>query len=326
MFTARAILAVAIALSVQSVTLAEEGEKNAESSPVKKEQQVERRSVSARVESAVGKGVGIRAAKVPGEFTIPEGMSATNFKYKFHDPKTMVKLEKLSPSNIYSMTEKRYISEAANRPDFSLPSGKYKFVVGGRPGAYGSLSFDVVPGDSTSVDTKGDPDVKTPGNRVKVDFTVTATDSFNPGATTQKASCEARVSKRAGQFVLTFDLSTLKMDGIPDDVIQQGLANMDSAETVWILQLAHKTTGITVIGTTRDRADWSDPVESSMKGYQRIDGTLSGQVNGRVLSGTGSSTGVTKPTRKGEGSYKATSTWQIENFPIPQNADSNKHD
>ena len=41
--------------------------------PPKIEQKVERRSVSARVESAVGKGTGIRAEKVPGEFTIPKG-------------------------------------------------------------------------------------------------------------------------------------------------------------------------------------------------------------------------------------------------------------
>ena len=149
MFTSRAILAIAIALSVQNTTLAEKGTKKADTPPPKKEQKVERRSVSARVESAVGRGTGIRAEKAPGEFTIPKGMTATNFKYRFHDPKSKIKLDKLTESSIYSITEKRYISEATNGPDFELPPGKYKFVVGGRPGAYGSLSFDVAPGKVT---------------------------------------------------------------------------------------------------------------------------------------------------------------------------------
>ena len=326
MFTVRTILAVVIALSVQTTILAEQEATKADRSPTREEQKVERRSVSARVDNAVGKGVGIRAEKVPGEFTIPEGMTATNFKYRFHDPKSKIKLDKLTGSSIYSITEKRYISEAASGPNFELPPGKYNFVVGGRPGAYGSLSFDVAPRDSTSVGTKGDPNSKIAGNRVKIDITVTATDSFNPGATTQKASCEAVVTRQGEQYVLTFDDSTLKMDGIPDDVIQMGLANMDSSETVWSLHLAQKNAATTVSGTTRERATWTDPLESSMKGYRRIDGTVSGQLNGRVLSGTGSSTGVTKPTRKGEGSFKATWTWQIENFPIPKSVGSNEPD
>ena len=165
MFTVRAILAVAIALSIQSTTLAEKEEKKADSSPTKEEQKVERRSVSARVDNAVGKGVGIRAEKVPGEFTIPEGMTARNFKYKFHDPKSKIKLDKLTESSIYSITEKRYISEAASSSDFQLPPGKYKFVVGGRPGASGSLSFDVAPSDNTSVVIKDNvPEADLPQN------------------------------------------------------------------------------------------------------------------------------------------------------------------
>lgn len=165
MLVLRAILTIAIAFSIQNTTLAEKEEKKAGSSPTPKEQKVERqtkeqkverRSVYARVESAVGKGVGIRADKVPGDFTIPESMTARNFKYKFHDPKGKIKLDKLTESSIYSITEKRYVSEAVNSADFELPPGKYKFLVGGRPGAYGSLSFDVAPGDSVSVVIKDD--------------------------------------------------------------------------------------------------------------------------------------------------------------------------
>ena len=138
-------------LSTCLLTCLEKETKKADTPLTKKEQKVERRSVSARVDNAVGKGVGIRAEKAPGEFTIPEGMTARNFKYRFHDPKSKIKLDKLSGSNIYSITEKRYVTEATSGPDFELPPGKYKFVVGGRPGAYGSLSFDVAPSDDVSV-------------------------------------------------------------------------------------------------------------------------------------------------------------------------------
>ena len=165
MLTARAILVIAISFAIQSTALAEKEEEKTNTPPPTKEQKVERRSVSARVESAVGKGAGIRAEKAPGEFTVPEGHTATNFKYSFHDPKSKVKLDKLTESSIYSITEKRYVTEAASGSDFELPPGKYKFVVGGRPGAYGSLSFDVAPGDSTSVVIKDNvPEADLPQN------------------------------------------------------------------------------------------------------------------------------------------------------------------
>jgi hypothetical protein len=133
-------LALLVAISIPAIALSDD-----------EENKVEQRSVSARVIHAVGEGVGIRAKKVPGEFTVPEGHTARNFRYRFHDSTTGLRLDKLSGSNIYSVTEKRYITEAANSSDFELPPGKYKFVVGGRPGASGSLSFEVVPGDHTPV-------------------------------------------------------------------------------------------------------------------------------------------------------------------------------
>ena len=103
--------------------------------------------------------------KLLAEFTIPKGMTATNFKYRFHDPKSKIKLDKLTGSSIYSITEKRYISEATSGPKFELPPGKYKFVVGGRPGASGSLSFDVVPSGNTNVVIKDDvPEADLPHN------------------------------------------------------------------------------------------------------------------------------------------------------------------
>jgi hypothetical protein len=145
MFSTRFALAVFVANLTATVAL-----------PADEEGKVERWSVSARVVRAVGEGVGIHAKKEPGAFTIPEGTTARSFKYRFHDPSSGLTLDKLSGSNIYSVTEKRYITEAADNPDLALPPGKYRFVVGGRPGASGSLSFEVGPGDDTSVVIRDD--------------------------------------------------------------------------------------------------------------------------------------------------------------------------
>ena len=144
----RAIMIVSAVLASSNVkqpVFADKTGGSAGASSKKVAQKMEHRSVSARVVSTLSEGTGIRAKKIPGEFTILEGSTATNFKYHFHDPKTNVKLDKLSGSSIYSVSKGRYVIGAANSPDFSLPPGRYKFVVGGSPGAYGSLSFDVGP-------------------------------------------------------------------------------------------------------------------------------------------------------------------------------------
>lgn len=134
--TARFALALAVAISLSNFALGED-----------EKARVERRSVSARVVGGAGEGVGIHAKKVPGEFTVPEGRTAGNFKYRFHDPNTDFTSDRLTRSSIYSITEKRYIREAEGNPKLELPPGKYRFIVGGRPGAYGLLSFQLVAGE-----------------------------------------------------------------------------------------------------------------------------------------------------------------------------------
>lgn len=141
MFAARFPLVLVVAIVVPSVSLSDDGASKAQ-----------RRSVSARVVHAVGEGAGIRAKKQPGKFTVPEGHTATNFKYSFRDPTSNRTLDKLTASSIYSVSEERYVSEAADSPDFALPPGEYKFIVGGGPGASGSLSFDIAPGHAKADD------------------------------------------------------------------------------------------------------------------------------------------------------------------------------
>lgn len=109
----------------------------------------EGRTVRARVKHASGIGTGIRAERVPGPFTVPEGCVATGFKYHFHDPADDYTSTRLGKANIYSITRGKWIEVAGGDPHSTLPPGKYKFVVGGLPGAYGSLSFKIVPTTET---------------------------------------------------------------------------------------------------------------------------------------------------------------------------------
>ncbi len=135
---------------------------NAPGTAVAKE---ETRTVTARVDSGSGSGAGIHAAQVPGTFTVPEGHVATNFGYHFHDPSSDYTSTSLGSSNIYSMTHGRRIGEAEGNPNFQLPPGKYKFVVGGRPGAYGSLRFRLVPtAGSEEEDPHAADHARLPGN------------------------------------------------------------------------------------------------------------------------------------------------------------------
>jgi len=110
------------------------------------------------VEAGVGyptnSGIGIQAERRPGEFTVPKGSQATKLKYSFADPKLDYASTKLRGSNIYSVTEKRFMRELDTAPNFALPPGDYKFVVGGSPGATGKLSFMTVP--TTTADPSSD--------------------------------------------------------------------------------------------------------------------------------------------------------------------------
>jgi len=111
-------------------------------------------TVQAGVGYPAGPGIGIQAERQPGEFTIAKGSQATKLKYGFSDPKLDYTSTKLRGSNIYSVTEKRFMRELDSDPTFALPPGDYRFVVGGTPGATGTLSFTAVPESGTSLPPK----------------------------------------------------------------------------------------------------------------------------------------------------------------------------
>ncbi len=145
-------VAVAVLLVAPSTLLsgAEKGQKSSD----KDQAQGTPHTVQAGVGYATGAGVGIQAEKQPGSFTIPKGSQATKLKYSFSDPKSDYTSTKLRGGNIYSVTEKRYMRELDTDPNFVLPPGEYKFVVGGSPGATGSLSYTTVPSSGTNLPPK----------------------------------------------------------------------------------------------------------------------------------------------------------------------------
>ena len=91
-----------------------------------------------------GSGAGINAQLNPGLFTVPAGMKAVNLKYNFNNPKTGFSSQTLGASNIYCVTTASYMVGPNGTGPTVLPAAQYKFVVGGSPGASGSLSYDLV--------------------------------------------------------------------------------------------------------------------------------------------------------------------------------------
>jgi len=98
-------------------------------------------SVTASVQH--GPGAFIRAEQVPGPFTVPKGYRATSFKYHFGDPQTNYETDQLRAGNI-RVIRGGYIGPDVGTSEFSLHEGDYVFVVGGLPGAMGTLSYTLV--------------------------------------------------------------------------------------------------------------------------------------------------------------------------------------
>lgn len=102
-------------------------------------------TVTASVEYSTERVTGKQATLAPGEFKVPEGHSATAFRYRWADPKTGRKSDRLTATTVYSVTQRRYMSELKDNPNALLPPGNYKLVVGGQPGAIGTLTYRLVP-------------------------------------------------------------------------------------------------------------------------------------------------------------------------------------
>lgn len=81
-----------------------------------------------------------------GRFIIPADSSGVNLQYRFDDPGLDYTSTRLRKSNLYSVTEGRYLRELESEQIVALPPGEYRFEVGGSPGAAGDLTITVIPG------------------------------------------------------------------------------------------------------------------------------------------------------------------------------------
>jgi len=163
-----AFLSLTVVLLFLNESVGEEKKDESVAPQKKTAKKVISRTVTATVEtrSAVAAPGGAdfqRAKKAPATFTIPKGYMAVGFQYNYYDPKSDRKWMKLGASSIYSVTEKRSISEAEDNKNLKLPPGQYRFIVGGYPGASGTLKFKLVPKDAN------EPDAPLEGNDKAVD-------------------------------------------------------------------------------------------------------------------------------------------------------------
>jgi hypothetical protein len=83
-------------------------------------------TVSARVVQGSG---AIQAALEPGEFEVPQGARAINLRYKHSSGHASLGCQ------IYSVTQKKEMCDGKKKGLNELPAGKYRFAVGGEPGA-----------------------------------------------------------------------------------------------------------------------------------------------------------------------------------------------
>jgi hypothetical protein len=129
----------------------------------------------------------IRARQETGPFTVPKGYRATNFQYHFADVQSGYQSDKLRAGNI-RVLRGGLVGLNVGEADFSLGPGDYVFVVGGLPGAVGSLSFTLAKAEAVL-------DGSAPGERI-IDAV-----TWSPEATTYKPKTQAVYHIREGKVI-----------------------------------------------------------------------------------------------------------------------------
>jgi hypothetical protein len=83
------------------------------------------------------------------EFEVPQGMTAINLRYHWTNAPGEEPAQSDRLDSLYDMTSGSYVKikyDAGGRAITQLPAGKYRFFVGGKPGARGILTYDLEPG------------------------------------------------------------------------------------------------------------------------------------------------------------------------------------
>ncbi len=296
-------LAVAVLLVAPSTLLsgAEKGPKSSD----KEKAQGTVHTVEARVGYPTNAGTGIQAEKQPGSFTIPKGSKGAKLKYSFSDPKSDYTSTKLRGSNIYSVTEKRYMHELDHNPDFALPPGEYKFVVGGLPGASGTLNFRTFASTGVTLpppggDKRPPPTIRKPppgGKSVVIRFQAVATREDDNSSASSQGTMRAKVLITGQRIVFDHEPGATA----PADQVHR-----------WEGTLSGSGKQVSVKGAVTGSASWQ---HGSSRGSYSSQGTFQGEMQGTTLKGTSTIStfykfaDTTRPFTQ-----KTTMQWSIDGF------------
>jgi len=269
-------------------------------------------TVTASMDYPTAGGVGIQAEKRPGEFTIPKGLKATKLKYQFYNPKSGNTLTKLNGNSIYSVTEKRYMHELDHNPDVELPPGDYKFVVGGEPGATGTLTYTTIPSNGGDSPPKTPPPHGTtkrnPTDKTEDKNTVTV----SPAGAKKKVVVDFFEAQRPCKLDawLTIDNNKLTLDFIIPDL--QDEFSVTKATSRWEGTLERNAKGATATGKTNFENVTN--YKSGKVARVKMKGTFTATLEGSGLTGSIEDHGQIEAAEGGGGPIHSKARWRIEGF------------
>ncbi|MFO1042969.1 MAG: hypothetical protein U0941_14360 [Planctomycetaceae bacterium] len=148
-----------------------------------------------------------------GLFTIPKDTLGVDLQFRYRDPNTGYSSTTLKGSNLYSITQNRFLRELESVPIYHLPPGDYRFEVGGTPGSGGELTVTIAPGTPLTVRTgTGTTNTSTPDTRVTP--TVPTKNKDVPPATPLDEEATIKALDRAWSGIYTIDRITGPVDGL----------------------------------------------------------------------------------------------------------------
>ncbi len=178
-----------------------------------------------------------------GLFTIPSDMLGVDLKFLYQDPNTGYTSTTLKGSNLYSVTQNRYLRELESVQIYNLPPGDYRFEVGGTPGSSGELTVTVVPGTPFPPTTRtGNGATDTPTTNTKVTPTPPTTTNVTPPAPPLDEEATMKALDRAWSGVYTIDKITGPVEGLGQVqgkraisiTFRRGETGVNASGTVWM--------------------------------------------------------------------------------------------
>lgn len=279
-------------------------------------------------------GTNVLAQRQPGHFTVRPGEVARDFTYSFVDPKTGIELNRLNDHTIYCVTTKRWVKVPKDPKTLELSPGEYEFVVGGLPGASGTLNFRTIARDvsTTTTDSVGAP--KPPSGTPHQDTAKTKnkTGALHPGGEgrnkdsdnrSQRVSIHWKGLRTTGETDAPFDGTTpARLTVVGERFELHFVLELPRSETTtaeratirWEGSIARENGVRNVNGTTREDHTWTD--KWGGQGFSRGNGTFEGRLTGNTWRGSMEERGETKASQQDKAeSYRIKAEWSIDITP-----------